>query len=134
MAELKSACKGVSEYILACNVATFFGQQLDLRRHCVDANACRGIILRQGAGPVKHLDMRQLWIQESVQDYQITVDKIPRNANTADFLCSPSTEGELEKRLLELQSTVYRISSSGYPSVSQFVGPVGRKKRARMHM
>ena len=57
-----------------------------------DASACRGIMLRQGSGPVKHLSIRQLWVQEVVCDYSVDVQKMRREDNLADFLCSPCKE------------------------------------------
>ena len=49
-------------------------------------------MLRQGSGPVKHLSIRQLWVQEAVHEHQVDVQKMRRDENLADFLCSPSKE------------------------------------------
>ena len=54
-AELNSAVKGVSEAIgLQELIKEVFDVHLAVRLN-VDASACRGILLRQGAGKVKHL-------------------------------------------------------------------------------
>ena len=91
-AELKAACKGVSELLLLSNIARHVtGRQVTLS-HLLDASACRGIMFREGAGPIKHLDIRQLWVQEVTRDRKIEVVKVPRKMNLADFLCSPAKE------------------------------------------
>ena len=58
--------------------------------HKIDATATKGMILRQGAGQMKHLSIKELWIQEAVQDHKIRVIKIPREENPADALASPA--------------------------------------------
>ena len=131
VAELKSSCKGISELILMRNVATFMGPAPSLV-HCTDANANKGILLRQGAGPVKHLDIRQLWVQEAIQDYQIQVVKIPRENNPSDFLCSPSRESELETRVAEFSCHWPDMNLHFLPRVppkGESVVVLGRKKR-----
>ena len=91
-AELKAACKGVSELLLLSNIAHHAtGRKVELS-HSLDASACRGIMFREGAGPIKHLDIRQLWVQEVIRDRLIEVIKIPRKQNLADFLCFPAKE------------------------------------------
>ena len=34
--------------------------------HEVDASACKSILLRKGAGGLKHIEVKQLWVQEAV--------------------------------------------------------------------
>ena len=103
VAELKAVCKGYSELILLRHIVGFLRQDaVKLSVHGTDANACRGILLRHGAGPVKWLSVRQLWVQELIKDYGIEVNKISREDNTADFLCSPGKEQQLDERLAEL--------------------------------
>ena len=100
-AELKAVCKGVSELIQCCHVAEFLCGERPSLSLGVDAGACRGILMRQGAGALKHLGVRQLWVQEAIVDYKVRVDKIGRDSNLADFLCSPGKEATLETRLTE---------------------------------
>ena len=111
IAELKSACKGYAELLLLKHVRDFMENSTSsLQSHAIDASAAKGIILRQGAGPVKYLSVRQLWIQEAVKDYNIAVHKIDREDNTADFMCSPGKESELEERLAELAISAASLS------------------------
>ena len=54
-----------------------------------DASAARGVILRQGVGKVRHLQVKQLWLQENVAAGELTIVKIPRADNCADALTHP---------------------------------------------
>ena len=54
-----------------------------------DASAARGVILRQGVGKVRHLQVKQLWLQENVAAGELTIVKIPRANNCADALTHP---------------------------------------------
>ena len=105
VAELKASCKGYSELLQLFNIAAFCQTTPKSLSHGLDASACKGVLLRQGAGPLKHLDIRQLWVQEVIRDYSITVVKISRAENLADFLCSPRNECELAKRITEFGFT-----------------------------
>ena len=67
--------------------------------HYVDATACKSMLLRRGAGAVKHLEVRDLWGQELVKRYGITVIKIPREQNGADVLASASAPADFDRHL-----------------------------------
>ena len=54
----------------------------------LDATAAKGIAHRQGAGQLKHLDVRVLWIQEAILMDKIRITKIAREDNCSDQLCS----------------------------------------------
>ena len=51
-----------------------------------DSSAALGIVQRKGCGKVKHLAVKQLWLQERVADGEVTVLKIPRALNLSDAL------------------------------------------------
>ena len=84
-AELNSSVKGISEIIGIINLSFELGFCWNVR-HSVDASACKGIMIRSGAGKVKHLSTRQLWIQEAIKKYGMQILKIPRDDNVADLL------------------------------------------------
>ena len=90
-AELNSAVKGVSELIgFAELIQETLGRCCCIRLH-TDASACKGMLLRQGCGKVKHLSSRQLWSQGAIESRGIEVVKIPRAQNGSDLMthCSP---------------------------------------------
>ena len=100
-AELKAVCKGYAELIHMRNIIEFLCGTGPKLVSNTDASACKGIMLRQGSGPVKHLSIRQLWVQEAVHEYNIDVRKLNRAENLADFLCSPGKEALHVSRLQE---------------------------------
>ena len=92
-AELKSTCKGVAEALGLSELASFLFKTPCRLEHRTDASACVGILKRRGAGSVKHLSVRQLWVQEIFTRPHMSTKKIPRTENPADLLCSlPSGE------------------------------------------
>ena len=84
------------------------GQDLQIEIR-VGANACRGILLRQGAGKVKHLCTKQLWVQGAIETYGIDVIKIPREMNPADLMTHPCCSAEF---VGGLSSMCFKILSS----------------------
>ena len=61
----------------------FFGMPVMLRLR-IDSTAARGIIQRQGCGPLKHVETRLLWLQAKHEETKLTVVKEPTQTNTAD--------------------------------------------------
>lgn len=45
----------------------------------------KGALSRQGAGRIKHLTLKQLWVQQHIQAGMVIVHKIPRTINVADL-------------------------------------------------
>ena len=59
IAEVKAACEALGSIALADDL----GIKARVRLH-IDAAAALGILERQGAGRVRHLDIGVLWLQE----------------------------------------------------------------------
>ena len=51
-----------------------------------DSSAAEGILCRNGIGKVEHLEVRDLWLQDNINDGTLRVQKIPRQQNAADAL------------------------------------------------
>ena len=51
-----------------------------------DSSACNGIVHREGCGKVKHLETRQLWVQDFVGNKIVDVQKVARDNNPSDCL------------------------------------------------
>ena len=51
-----------------------------------DSSAANGVVHRQGYGKVKHLECRQLWVQDIIAKGTGACLKIPRERNPADML------------------------------------------------
>ena len=104
-AELFAANVGLSQFAGVINLqrelhSESFGE--GKLSHCTDASACRGILLRRGAGAIKHLEVRDLWGQEMVRRYNLEVRKLPRALNPSDLLASASDAKSFEEHLTQL--------------------------------
>ena len=51
-----------------------------------DASAARGMALRRGLGPVRHLEVNQLWVQDKVASGELRIEKVGGKVNIADAL------------------------------------------------
>lgn len=59
----------------------------------VDARACKGMLLRNVMGEVKHLSTQnQLWVQGAIQNYSLEVLEAPRTEDVSDILTHPAGE------------------------------------------
>ena len=84
-AELNAAVTACSEGRGLVNVAKEMGVSIKLEI-LGDSSASLGICSRTGAGRVKHLEVKQLWVQEAVALKKVRVYKSPRRLNFADSL------------------------------------------------
>ena len=100
-AELVAAAKAVSEMAAVTHLMVDLGLQTKLQLR-VDARACRAMLLRKGAGRVKHLSIRYLWVQRAVREYAIHVEHVPRKHQLADVLTHAVTWGEMAAALTAL--------------------------------
>ena len=87
-AELNAALKGAVEGLNVQRLAAPLGDRLTLELR-TDASTSRGVILRQGVGEVRHLHVKQLWLQEVVAAWELSIVKILRVENCADALTHP---------------------------------------------
>ena len=71
---------GVVEGLNVQRLAATLGDQLTLELK-TDASAARGVILRQGVGKVRHVQVKQLWLQGNVAAGEVSIVKIPRADN-----------------------------------------------------
>ena len=85
-AELNSTVKGLSELVGLYNLVCEVLQVTPKLSLSTDASACRGMLLRHGAGKVKHLSVKQLWAQEAVRYFGVEVHRVPRAENPSDIL------------------------------------------------
>ena len=69
-------------------------------RIMTDASAARGMSLRKGLGPVRHIEVGQLWIQDKVNSGDIGIEKVGGKINLADTLTKHSDAGSLDTHIL----------------------------------
>jgi hypothetical protein len=88
-AELNGSVKAMSEGIGAFELIRELCGESHRMFLCADASACKGILLRQGAGRIKHLSVKCLWAQGAIESFGVSVVKVPRSINVADVLTHP---------------------------------------------
>ena len=84
-AELNAAVKAAQEGLGIAHLEEEFGRWIVVQLYG-DSSANHGMIARQGAGKVKHLTVRQLWLQQQSELGQCLHFKIPRAVNVSDML------------------------------------------------
>ena len=129
-AELRAACRGVAEMLSLKVLADFLmprSVSIELR---LDANATIGMIHRQGAGKIKHLDIRTLWIQECVLKDNIKVTKIPRSMNLADALCSIHSQAEFVQKMVQIGMVLTDVDALAL----QNIGLMATSQRRRWNL
>ena len=84
-AELNGSIKAGCEGLGAAHMAEELGAPHLIHLYG-DSSANHGIAHRAGAGRMKHLSIRQLWLQERVSRGDMTFTKVPRLVNTADMM------------------------------------------------
>ena len=77
--------KGATEAILLASISNLYPDlaQIVLK---TDSSAAKGVVMRSGSGKLKHLSVKQLWLQEYTASGEILVEKIPREQNPSDAL------------------------------------------------
>ena len=84
-AELNAIVKGFSESLGVKNMFQEMEVNLKVGVH-TDSSAANGIVHRTGCGKVKHLEAKQLWVQEYVEKKIVKVSKVAREWNPSDVL------------------------------------------------
>ena len=84
-AELNAILKMGQEMLGIRELLKEMGVHKELVINC-DSSAVKGILSRRGSGKVKHLEVRQLWLQERIGRKEIALEKIPRSQNIGDAL------------------------------------------------
>ena len=92
-AELNAAVKACCEVLGAVHMAKEMGKVYGAVL-LGDSSASVGIAHRAGTGRVKHLSIRQLWVQERVANEEVVFKKIPRSVNLSDALTHHWTQAE----------------------------------------
>ena len=101
--EVNACVKGMSEGLGVFELISEMGYNGDLNIQLMtDSSAAKGTITRHGSGKMKHLNIKQLWIQEALKEYEVSVIKIPREANVSDLLTHQCNRADFDNHLAKL--------------------------------
>ena len=64
-----------------------------------DSSSARSISSRRGAGRVRHVEVRELWVQESVRRGELPIIKVRGAGNVADCLTKHVERSKMEMRM-----------------------------------
>jgi hypothetical protein len=64
-----------------------------------DSSAAKIVFDRRGLGKMRHLEIRDLWLQKEVSEGLLEVSKVPGEQNPADLMTKILTFGEVVERL-----------------------------------
>ena len=64
-----------------------------------DSSAAKSFVNRRGLGKMRHLEIRDLWLQREVSEGKLEVSKIPGEDNPADLMTKILTFREVVSRL-----------------------------------
>jgi hypothetical protein len=109
-AELNALVSGLTEALGIGSLCTDWHSAVPVQCFC-DSSAARGIAHRTGVGKMKHLQVRQLWVQEQVRLNRATVAWIPRASNSADAFTHQCSEALLTEHLQRIGAVVRSDSS-----------------------
>ena len=84
-AELNASIKGATETLFVKHLAGEIGIEIDIEVR-TDSSSAKGILNREGCGKVKHLEARQLWLQQKVREKKVMIVKVPREDSPSDAL------------------------------------------------
>ena len=76
-AELKGIVKGAAEGMGMHNIAKGLSIYYDINLY-TDSSAAMGMVARKGMGTVRHIEVRELWIQDAVRNKVLAVKKVKR--------------------------------------------------------
>ena len=84
-----------------------------------DSSAVKGILNRKGCGKVKHIEVKQLWLQERVRNGEISFTKVPRSTNPGDAFTHHHTAAEGRNHFSRLNLNGCKSSTSADPPGAQ---------------
>ena len=64
-----------------------------------DSSAAKSFVCRRGLGKMRHLEIRDLWLQKEVRDGKVLVEKVVGTENPADLMTKVLGIREIEDRL-----------------------------------
>ena len=67
-----------------------------------DCAPLKGLLERRGTGRVKHLELRQLWMQEKIKTKVLKFVKVPRERNPSDAMTHHWTKAEAANHFSKL--------------------------------
>ena len=95
-AEFNGGVSACSEGLFYHQLLGFMGMCTKMRVH-LDSSAARGVFQRQGAGRIRHLEIKSLWVQLALRQRKFTLHSVGTHDNVADVGTKALAVNKLEK-------------------------------------
>ena len=100
--ELYASCSGIAEMQHVGSLLKFLVGANEVQMTAFsDSSAARGIMQRAGQGKLKHIHIRNLWIQDLVREKIVKLLRVPTAINPADLNTKKPSQGR-RKKLMSL--------------------------------
>ena len=76
-----------------------FEELVNLVHVKTDSEAAKSFVCRRGLGKMKHLEIRDLWLQKEVRDGKVEVSKVRGDNNPADLMTKILCTRDIVERL-----------------------------------
>ena len=99
-----------------------------------DSSAAKSFVGRRGLGKMRHIEIRDLWLQKEVREGRVRVEKIPGEKNPADLMTKYLGVDVIRQRLGEMNlrveegNPVKRVSQKERKD-EKVIGKIKTKKR-----
>ena len=104
-AELVAAVKMATEIIGISQLARDWGLEVEAKLF-VDSSAAIGVVNRKGNGRLRHVKVGMLWIQERVEDGDLSVAKVLGTENPADLMTKYLAVNKIDQYMEKLGQEV----------------------------
>ena len=107
-AEFYSMIEAVTRAKALCNLARELGF-MDLSNviHLgTDSSAAKSFVNRRGLGKMRHIEIRDLWLQKEVREGKVEVYKVPGTENPADLMTKILGLADIVSRLQSMNIRV----------------------------
>ena len=91
-----------------------------------DSSAAKSFVCRRGLGRMRHLQVRDLWLQKEVREGNVVVRKIPGDQNPADLMTKYLDQRKLEKLMAMTGMVVLSGRHPNAPQLTIVVAAVSR--------
>ena len=71
-----------------------------------DSSAAKSFVSRRGLGKMRHLEIRDLWLQKEVSDGKVIVSKVAGTENPADLMTKILGISDIDERLKSMNLSV----------------------------
>ena len=96
-AELVAAVKMTTEAIGVAQLVKDWGRSLNVKIY-VDSSAAIGVASRRGNGKLRHVKVGMMWIQEMVEQEEVSVNKVAGEENPAKCVVKGTSKARRKSR------------------------------------